>query len=368
MKNLLFILGLFSTVSYGQILDFNISGQIFSSGADSIYLSQQFGTTYKNYSATSLSKDGFFSLSGKIPSPDYYLLRFGNNSLHIVIRDTSHIKIYGDGRNLASHLNFVNSEESRQMHEYMVLTTSWRIKTDSALLAIKTDPSQEKNINAYMTNAYAQYQTALQSFIGMYGHSAALVLPLSAIQLENDFPTYEKLVVALFESFHQSPIVQSFYNNYLEKKQQIEEADPFAKGKPIIEFEELLRDGKKTMRLSDLRGQVVLLDFWASWCGPCRKENPNVVKNYQKYNGAGFTVMSVSLDSNKDKWLAAIEADGLSWPNHVSDLGGWNSKVAQLYGVHSIPFTILIDKEGKVIATNLRGQALEEKLREIFGF
>ena len=112
----------------------------------------------------------------------------------------------------------------------------------------------------------------------------------------------------------------------------------------------------------------MLLDFWASWCGPCRAENPNVVNNYQKYKDAGFTVMSVSLDSNKDKWLAAIAADQLSWPNHVSDLGGWQSKVAQLYGVNSIPFTVLLDKEGRVIATNLRGAALEQTLQQLFGF
>jgi thiol-disulfide isomerase/thioredoxin len=122
------------------------------------------------------------------------------------------------------------------------------------------------------------------------------------------------------------------------------------------------------MKLSDLKGKVVLIDFWASWCGPCRKENPNVVKTYEKYKDAGFTVMSVSLDSDKAKWLEAIQKDGLVWPNHVSDLGGWQSKVARLYGVGSIPQTILLDKEGKIIASNLRGPALEAELQKIFGF
>jgi alkyl hydroperoxide reductase subunit AhpC len=91
------------------------------------------------------------------------------------------------------------------------------------------------------------------------------------------------------------------------------------------------------------------------------------VKTYEKYKDKGFTVLSVSLDSDKDKWLGAIQADKLSWPNHVSDLGGWNSKVPRMYNVSSIPYTVLLDKEGNIIQTNLRGEALEEKLAEIFG-
>jgi thiol-disulfide isomerase/thioredoxin len=254
------------------------------------------------------------------------------------------------------------------MHEYVVLTSNWRIKADSALSAIKADPTEEARINAYMTQAFGQYQTALQSFVGMYSNSAALILPLSGIQIDNDFESYEKLIVPLQQSFPQSAIVQGLYQNYVAKKEQIDAANPFARGKLVPDFEELRTDGKKKMKLSDLQGQVVLLDFWASWCGPCRAENPNVVRAYQKYKDAGFTIMSVSLDSNKEKWLAAIANDQLSWPNHVSDLGGWNSKVAKLYGVQSIPFTVLLDKEGKVIATNLRGAALEQTLEQIFGF
>ncbi|MCB0476862.1 MAG: TlpA family protein disulfide reductase [Crocinitomicaceae bacterium] len=121
-------------------------------------------------------------------------------------------------------------------------------------------------------------------------------------------------------------------------------------------------------KLSDLKGKVVLLDFWASWCGPCRRENPTVVKLYQKYKDKGFTVFSVSLDTDKTRWMGAIKQDGLVWENHVSDLLGWKNTAAKLYGVGSIPSTFLLDKEGKIIGKNLRGFALEEKLKEIFGF
>ena len=123
----------------------------------------------------------------------------------------------------------------------------------------------------------------------------------------------------------------------------------------------------KTIALSSLRGKVVLIDFWASWCGPCRMENPNVVKAYKKWKDKGFTVYSVSLDDNRDDWLKAIKNDNLSWPNHVSDLRGWQSSAAAAYGVRAIPSTWLIDGEGNVIERNLRGGQLEQKLQELLG-
>jgi peroxiredoxin len=125
------------------------------------------------------------------------------------------------------------------------------------------------------------------------------------------------------------------------------------------------RSGKMASMSALTKGKVVLLDFWAAWCGPCRHENPNVVKAYHKFKDKGFTVFSVSLDNNKDKWLEAIKKDALEWDTHVSDLKGWQSEGARKYGVTGIPATYLIDKNGVIIAKNLRGAQLEQKLSEI---
>ncbi len=126
----------------------------------------------------------------------------------------------------------------------------------------------------------------------------------------------------------------------------------------------------KEFNLSELRGKMVLIDFWASWCKPCRKENPNIVEVYKKYkdetfkNGEGFTVLSVSLDFKKDAWKKAIQADQLEWPYHVSDSKGWRNEAAQKYNVKSIPASFLIDGDGIIVGVNLRGDDLESVLKK----
>lgn len=135
-----------------------------------------------------------------------------------------------------------------------------------------------------------------------------------------------------------------------------------AEGQPFTDFDV---DGVK---FSDYIGQgkYVLVDFWASWCGPCRMENPNVVRLYNQYHGKGFEIFSVSLDKSHDSWVKAINDDHLSWPNHVSDLKYWSSAAGRLYGISSIPSTVLVGPDGKILARNLRGRDLENKLKKIF--
>jgi peroxiredoxin len=165
-------------------------------------------------------------------------------------------------------------------------------------------------------------------------------------------------VAKLKEALEQMEKAEEMQKEAAEKKAAAEKATSIGAIAPDFTLETV--DGEQ-LSLSSLKGKYVLVDFWASWCKPCRNENPNVVKAYKKFNAKGFDVLSVSLDKDSVKWKEAIKADGLVW-NQVIDSKG---DIAQVYGVQGIPFTLLLDKEGKIVEKNLRGEALEEKLTEL---
>lgn len=230
--------------------------------------------------------------------------------------------------------------------------------------------------NSIVVDAQTKVQGIVAQYQNEFNAKDALILnrlsqlmldhktDLATLMFIDNFATDKKIVGEVLTALHQKypnhPVVAENFNK-INSPQYRTSAGQVA---PELEFAN--PDGK-VLKLSDLRGKVVLIDFWASWCGPCRRENPNVVNLYAKYNSKGFEVFSVSLDNNKAKWVEAIQKDNLSWPNHVSDLKGWSSAAAKLYGVNSIPCTFLIDKDGRIIAKGLRGDELAQKLRQLFG-
>lgn len=238
-------------------------------------------------------------------------------------------------------------------------------QTDKAHIDLKELAQQQvKNVVQKYQTAYnnesVKINTDLRKLLVDNKADLAVLMFLDIFKREQDPELHQEVVKALFAKFPDNPLVL--------ERQKIESAPQISTniGSMAPELAFPNPDGK-ILKLSDLRGKVVLVDFWAAWCRPCRMENPNVVKEYHHYKDKGFEVFSVSLDRDKASWLKAIQDDGLVWPNHVSDLKYWSSEAAAIYGVTSIPATFLIGKDGRIIAKNLRGEALSNALKQLLG-
>lgn len=270
----------------------------------------------------------------------YQISKNLKEGIPLILEGEEKIKIK-TSKNVVDSYSIKGSKDSELIHEYFGVKNNKEISQDSLV-------------------NYAQ------NFITNNSQSLAIFIALGDIKKDQKkyFTIAEKGIGEKYpnSSYHE------ILKQYTQKIKALEgPKGPASIGSQAPELNSKGLDGK-VITLESLRGKYVLIDFWASWCGPCRRENPTVVKLYNKYKDAGFEVYSVSLDKNKKRWEQAIKKDGLIWPSHVSDLKGWQTQATKLYGFGGIPYTVLIDKEGKIIATKLRGKALENKLADLFKF
>lgn len=283
-------------------------------------------------------------------------------------------------RDSLSYLNLFDKKSTKTAWIERVLAafpTASREKAMSTESAYKLNMNEQKSaggnvvsgaqqrvknvVNKYQTE-YNQTDAAISNQIKQAisdnKDDIATLMFLDQFPKEQNAALHEAVINALYKKYPNHPIVKERYS--------IMNSPAGKTGIGAMAPELAFPDPEGNIRkLSDLRGKVVLIDFWASWCGPCRRESPNVRNVYQKYHDKGFEVFSVSLDRDGNSWKKAIVDDQLVWPNHVSDLKYWSSEAAAIYGVRSIPAMFLLDREGRIVAKDLRGAALENAVREL---
>jgi peroxiredoxin len=304
-------------------------------------------------------KNGAFNIKGSLNEPSLLSLNMENGKKVSLFLENSTVNITGNSNDLKT----IKTKGSATQDAFDALQNKFNPlfenlgKVSQQIQMMGQTDSLEKAISQSRNSI----QKEIDAFITKYPSSpiSSFLLAITIQVTDDIFLTEQK-----FNSLKPAATA-NLYGNYL--KQTITETKVLAVGGVAMDFTQTDTLGNP-VSLSSFRGKYVLVDFWASWCGPCRQENPNVVQNFNKFKGKQFTVLGVSLDkpNQKEKWLQAIHADNLTW-THVSDLNFWNNAVAVQYKIQSIPQNFLVGPDGKIVAKNLRGEALESKLCELLG-
>ncbi len=342
--------------------EYSIKGSISGVETGKVYLQKVVGGQPENIDTAEVV-DGKFTFKGKITIPDIRFLRLDEKDYFAqFFLDNANITIEANKDSLRN--TKISGSPTQDIFQ-IYITEMEKLNKDVMALQGKYQNAMATGNTTEAEKTKIDYQAMIDNNL-VYTKNFVKEHPKSIVSA---YITIAQLSTQI-EGAELDSIVSKFpdeisTSEYVVKlKEIVQEQKKTAIGSVAPDFTMNDAEGKP-VQLSSLRGKVVMIDFWASWCGPCRLENPNIVKVYQQYHAKGFEILGVSLDRGREEWLKAIQDDKLEWI-HVSDLQYWQNAAARLYAVNSIPQSFLLDKEGKIIAKGLRGEKLEKKLAELF--
>lgn len=359
-------LAVFIIASCKQATTFTISGKLENPGnIKKVYLLVADSAQVSVIDSTDVSGDSEFTFKHSAPYANLYKLRIGGNIFDMVAQNGDDIKFKTDVADVNHSYEVSGSATSEKVKEFNKISNIYGAKNSklsdeytakSAALGKESDsllkiymPQFQKNIADYSVEVLKFVNDNKKSLAGFYAATS-----LDQYKYEQQLVAYAD---AIKDDFKDNPAVQTFVK-------QMEVIKPISVGHKAPEFTINSIDGKQ-VKLSDYKGKYVMLDFWASWCGPCRQENPNVVKQYGIYKDKGFNILGVSLDTEKKDWDEAVKKDNLTWA-HASDLQRFEGPTEKLYHIEAIPSNFIIDPQGTIVAKNVTGADLEDFLKKTF--
>ena len=381
-KYMLLIALLLSTNAFAQnkkpaqTYTYNVSGTLHGLTAPFIHF-EKLGVQDVTKLDSVKNTDGKFAFTGSDTEPGLYRIRTGNDfnqGLMLVLSEKKNdITIQGAGDDLPNYTYKVSGSKASEQLRSLLKESMGRY----SLLNQSSQKQQQPNLTDEERQKLQKETEALAKTNRTYFHKytdtvknpiVTIFATLSFVDPEQDLLQMKKVKERLKQqgdtTFTLAKQFFDYVNGYADAYEKQAPTAQFGVGSELPDI--ALADTSGNVRkLSALRGKYVLVDFWASWCGPCRMENPNVVEAFNKFKDKNFTVFNVSLDTDRNRWAKAIRADKLAWEHHVSELKGWNSAVCKQFSVFSIPANFLIDPQGKVIATNLRGEDLQTTLASL---
>lgn len=346
---------------------FELKGTLSNSNGETIYLEKLINPQPVIVDSTVIDEQGNFEFKTYTPKIGFYRIKLNQQNFAMLVLDSSDkVKITANLKDLARTYKVEGSPETSLFIEYNDITNKKNIRMDSLNQAfqaivqtIKMDSLKMDSLSAIFEKPFNEimqsFNVIMAEKITKNPDKYASMIAIQGMEPDKFADVYKALDEGLNKKYPSDKGVRMFHDVVTKML-----ATTIGQQAPEIV---LPTPDDRELALSSLKGKIVLVDFWASWCGPCRKEMPNVVKAYAKYKDKGFEIYGVSLDQDKGRWLEAIQKDGITWPQ-VSDLKYWDSYAAKLYAVEGIPYTVLLDKEGKIIAKNLRGAELEKAIEK----